>query len=193
MSLTGHQIELATVQNCFANYYKHVEEFIKWCEHLKAGGTVVKSRRKLHRALYPHARNGDFALSKEFLSEFDRFLSDYSQHFYEYSQGNHASFLVRRHIRAFAEKYWLTLPDEGGEGYFEYATSAGRVIFPPTGLKGLVEESLSLIKSVDELLSFDPDYVSNEVVVAAERFNTAALPRDPDKAEPFTLYSEYGG
>jgi hypothetical protein len=186
MTLTNRQIELASGQNLFANYYKHVEEFMKWCDHLKGVGSV-RSKRKLHRVLFPNAREGDFELSKAFLERFDLFLNVFSDNFNSYSRNRWASFHVERHIREFAEEHWLELP-QVSEADLVFDTEFGKVRFPPSGLRGFIKERLDFIKAVDELLSFYPEYISSDIVKLAARFNVDAVPEDPQLSEPFTLF-----
>lgn len=61
---TRAQIIASSDQNNFANYYRHVEEFTKYVN----GENAITSRlpvvrpRKLHKYLFPHAREGDFRI-----------------------------------------------------------------------------------------------------------------------------------
>ncbi len=59
---TTEQIRITNSQNLFSNYYKHIEEFEKYIEIMVIGDLVrVFDIRRLHRALYPNAKSGDYS------------------------------------------------------------------------------------------------------------------------------------
>lgn len=59
-------MRLTRVQNDFANYYKHLEEFAKFIEPIASEFGVTFSARKLHKRLYPEAKQGNLGMSSEF-------------------------------------------------------------------------------------------------------------------------------
>lgn len=61
---TKEQIRVTNAQNVFSNYYKHIEEFIKYLD-----GRVVKDidLRFVHNKIFPKAAEGDYSLDDRFL------------------------------------------------------------------------------------------------------------------------------
>lgn len=61
---TKEQIRVTGVQNNFANFYKHMEEFDKYNESLERDKyNFFEKGRLLHNIIYPNARDGDYAIS----------------------------------------------------------------------------------------------------------------------------------
>jgi hypothetical protein len=57
---TREQIRIGSEQNIFSNYYKHLEEFVKHCEHIsKDHAYTVANKYKLHHSLFPRAKEID--------------------------------------------------------------------------------------------------------------------------------------
>ena len=178
MELTAKQIELTTGQNLFANYYKHIEEFSKWCEHIKGFGEV-KSRRKLHKKLFPNARSGDFAIPGDITFELNEFGSRVIQLLREAQNENSLKPLIkiRQVTFEFARTLWLSVPSfEHGQPYIQ--DYLGKVFFPEDGPKGYVRGHMDFIKAVDELFSFDPAYHSSPVIAALSNLSVAFVPVD---------------
>jgi hypothetical protein len=63
---TKEQIRITGVQNNFANYYKHLEEFIKYLDKQKGCENIAGSRY-IHRMLYPNSQFGDYGLCEKLL------------------------------------------------------------------------------------------------------------------------------
>jgi hypothetical protein len=64
-------IELSRSQNNFANYYKHLEEFCKYCESVEqrhASWEVRIEARRLHAVMFTGARGGNFEISRTWLN-----------------------------------------------------------------------------------------------------------------------------
>ncbi|ENP8434457.1 hypothetical protein ACEI31_000006 [Vibrio parahaemolyticus] len=68
---TLEQIRLTSEQNNFSNYYKHIEEFEKYCDTHKSIALKEASRRKLHRIMFPDARDGYFFVNNELTKELE--------------------------------------------------------------------------------------------------------------------------
>lgn len=99
ISLTNNQINLTVEQNIFANHYKHLEEFEKYCTSIweresdecnemklkfEKNSTLMevygvmrplidqKYLRGAYTYIYPNSKKGDFRLSENFIEEIDR-------------------------------------------------------------------------------------------------------------------------
>jgi hypothetical protein len=64
---TKEQIRITGIQNNFANYYKHLEEFVKYVDKQKNCENISGSRY-IHRMLYPNSQFGDYGLCEDLLS-----------------------------------------------------------------------------------------------------------------------------
>ncbi|EMC8461176.1 hypothetical protein [Vibrio alginolyticus] len=67
------QLKMTESQNVFSNYYKHLEEFEKYCkEHCSE--SVYKNRRSLYQLAFPNTRQADYSANKELLDAFNESL-----------------------------------------------------------------------------------------------------------------------
>jgi hypothetical protein len=73
---TVTQIELTRGQNNFANYYKHLEEFGKYCAEIKDPLLVI-SPRNLYHIIFPDSREGEYRASNEATSQFSTFIDNF--------------------------------------------------------------------------------------------------------------------
>lgn len=64
-----HSMQLAREQNNFTNYYKHLEEFLKYLQQFELLGNFSVKERRLHALLFPDLKRGSLSLNEDFLSE----------------------------------------------------------------------------------------------------------------------------
>ncbi|RZK61945.1 MAG: hypothetical protein EOO85_32820, partial [Pedobacter sp.] len=65
IGLTSNQLEMVTVNNGFANYYKHVEAFEEYVsEHGKGSQLEIAWPRKFHRRAFPGAKKSDYTVGE---------------------------------------------------------------------------------------------------------------------------------
>lgn len=72
---TKEQIRVTNSQNVFSNYYKHLEEFIKYAQPIAGNKTDV---RFLHHRLFPDASTGNYSVNPNLLnllSELDKVVA----------------------------------------------------------------------------------------------------------------------
>ncbi|WP_415775376.1 hypothetical protein ACMYQ1_19020 [Shewanella oncorhynchi] len=73
---TRLQIKLSDGQNLFANYFKHIEEFVKHIEKFEHKDERSKcDARRLHYKLYPNAVSGDYDISDEMAIKINELIS----------------------------------------------------------------------------------------------------------------------
>ncbi|ELV8587877.1 hypothetical protein ACWOVX_000954 [Vibrio vulnificus] len=70
---TKEQIRVSNYQNVFQNYYKHLDEFIKYSD--AQNHELVCSPRHIHRLLFPDAASGKFELDQRFIEKVEERLS----------------------------------------------------------------------------------------------------------------------
>jgi len=61
---TKEQIRVTAVQNDFANYYKHLEEFVKYVDKQECTDNT-SGARYIHKMLYPNAQLGSYDFCKD--------------------------------------------------------------------------------------------------------------------------------
>lgn len=87
---TRASMAISRSQNNFSNYYKHLEEFQRYCDTL-IGISFVEldklEKRKLHHRLYPDAKGGDLTVDVNVLKDFQGALKDFLILMSEASQG----------------------------------------------------------------------------------------------------------
>lgn len=69
---TKEQIRVSNNQNLFQNYYKHLEEFIKYSE--AQNNKALQSPRHIHRLLFPNVSSGKYELDHGFIEKVETAL-----------------------------------------------------------------------------------------------------------------------
>ncbi|MBY4646923.1 hypothetical protein [Vibrio alginolyticus] len=75
---TKRQLELASVQNNFANHYKYQEEFIKYCD-LVCKISSREAATHAYNILFPESIKGKLTINNDLLGEIDELLIEYAQ------------------------------------------------------------------------------------------------------------------
>ncbi|MDV6251655.1 hypothetical protein [Vibrio sp. EA2] len=158
---TKRQIEEARVQNDFSNYYKHREEFFKYVDGInKNGHFITSSMTTFHQTLYPDSRNRNFSVSRKQIRRLDRYINLFVRSVpLLFDQDKHESALYNLNevkamiLKRFHLRYETAL---------QVHTSLGEN--DPWGdgssleLHNFISEFVDIIRSVDTLFKFDPDY-----------------------------------
>lgn len=158
---TDRQIQIATDQGRFSNYYKHLEEFLKYCDvHFTSAGFAVAAPRKLHAAMYPNARQGDLHVSPVFLRTLDNDISDLHSLLKLLGTPEQRAkimhkisvdleeLLVRYNIKRVKSTSGSEIQDNN------------LTVFVPGGyLSSFIIYQLEIIQTIDEVLAFDAAYV----------------------------------
>jgi hypothetical protein len=85
---TATQIALTKSQNDFANFYKHIEEFEKYCLKITDENFSVKSTRDLYRKIYPDSRSGYFSTSPQIVANLQNLVDDFLIHLHNIAERN---------------------------------------------------------------------------------------------------------
>ncbi|EPM6343851.1 hypothetical protein ACTN1H_004077 [Vibrio parahaemolyticus] len=73
MKQTRMQLKMTASQNEFSNYYKHLEEFEKYCrEHCDKN--VYQHRRSLYQLSFPNSRESHYSANKELVESVDHLI-----------------------------------------------------------------------------------------------------------------------
>ncbi|ELO1812190.1 hypothetical protein QXB70_001884 [Vibrio fluvialis] len=84
---TKKQIEVTNKQNCFSNYYKHLEEFEKYFKKYEGVDEYMATldSRHMHGLIFPGSLTGDLTLSDNYLNVFDFIFDTLEKLSYSYS------------------------------------------------------------------------------------------------------------
>lgn len=174
---TDKQIKLTSDQNNFANYYKHIEVFEKFCKDRfeTPEKFVFKNMRALHNFLFPNARNGDFKADPNVVNAFNKAAIDYfsaaeglknsetkdKSIFDLFKNDEHLELLfgISRTTQAEGPKFKYT------EYFHEYT-----FIIPVGTYTGFLQFLHEPFYTIDELLKFDTTYNTPHDVSIATQF-----------------------
>lgn len=160
---TDRQIQIASDQSKFSNYYKHLEEFIKYCDlHFKNKPFGVASPRKLHAAMYPAARQGDLNIDKKFLANLDNDISElYSLVSLLAAPEGRAPviFRVNSYSEELLSRYFIQRIATSSGTQIEYNGKTAAV--PGRFLSAYIIYQIQIIQTIDEALAFDAMYISS--------------------------------
>lgn len=163
---TDRQIKIASEQGAFSNYYKHLEEFVKYCEaHFKNKSFAVIAPRKLHALMYPRARQGDLNIDKNFLRTFDIDIDDLRSLLallLEVQGRYEILHKISADTEELLEKY--KIHRSSSSSGMQISVNGASVYVPGKHLSSFVLYHLQIIQTIDEALEFDANYVASSSV-----------------------------
>ncbi|VXC71361.1 hypothetical protein [Massilia sp. 9I] len=162
---TDLQINIAQGQNIFSNYFKHFEEFENRYQKKEGvfDAAYVKDTHKAHRNIFPAARRGDLSVGKDFL----HFFTERTRVFLQLCKG-YGSFDSWE-----ATSYSITLLISELKRHFhierrligsEVTSSGYNFVLPGGSVVSSLIYYQEIFAYMDEILSFDPDYVTPQEV-----------------------------
>ena len=174
---TDRQIGLSSDQNNFSNYYKHIEEFEKFCDsHLKDLAVTVTSHRKLHAAIYPRARDGELIFDSEFRRNFDTSVDVFISACDNFATGDRREFaaqFIGHHHDRLLTLYHLSRGSQSGstwnadgEPFFVFGDS----------MKAFILHHINLFGALDEILKFDGKYATAEPLLQLRAISIDKIP-----------------
>lgn len=162
---TDQQISLTRSQNNFSNYFKHIEEFEKYCEsHLSEPKN--KKAREIHARIFPNARDGDYKVSLNILVELIGKVSDLHSNLTtivekipNYRAENFVKILESREI--LTKTFTVKSPPLSSRPF----NFNGSQYYIPNGtIEGLYLSAAHVVSNIDVMLHFDPQYLTPSVV-----------------------------
>lgn len=144
---TKEQISVTAEQNKFANYYKHIEEFVRYCSSLKKLDSF--KARYIHKNIFPEADDGEYHVAPDLLNVIivanelpNKLMNNFpSEPEQEMSDKEYNEYINTLSI--------LTLYLDSDESYF-HPTEKFDDLYVYT--KGYVNRSVNLIESYKEVL-----------------------------------------
>ncbi|HBC3447657.1 TPA: hypothetical protein KDY51_001516 [Vibrio parahaemolyticus] len=161
---TKKQIEEASVQNDFANYYKHKEEFLKYVDSIDESKYFVASKMtRMHGWLFPASRCRDFKVNPDSVHRLDSHISlfagylsvlvDESAHKDACDRMNNLNDMIQAdfglkfsYINTIKSSFIDQQPWYNGTSSFH----------------SFLAQFVKMFECIDILFQFDPDYKSSE-------------------------------
>jgi hypothetical protein len=174
---TVAQVEITKSQNNFANYYKHIEEFEKFCTKIKPDDIEYSTTRDLYRILFIGSRTGDFLLSKEASEKFTSTMLTFIKHVFEL--GSDDLEIYQEGVIQLMELHKKVLNTYSLVQTIESETSAvahlngKEVVMFDTSYAIVLSAFRSLFRLIDKVLHFDIEYESPKVLDIIDKMDLA--------------------
>lgn len=176
---TKEQIRVANEQNSFSNYYKHIEEFEKYLDKIWNGKLHTSSPRRLHKALFPKARYGDFSIPESVWERYNYMVTRFveqSADLISSSKSDKNRILVEMQItlREFADSLYLV--SYSGTSGNSVSHHGEQVLIQDGDIKLFLAQIQKIANIVDEACSFELGYEPNEVLQKVLSIDFSSLP-----------------
>lgn len=172
---TQKQIKITTENNAFSNYFKHSEEFEK---HIKPRtleiGITSKNPRKLHRILFPDAKQGVFHISKPTLEKIDADLEIILQASNAFSDSKimeRGTKFLYSIMSSLPTKYNFDNPTINKDIAQEFGTNSANQM--------IIQAINNFARSIIAALEFDEKSVPTDLLRALSEFNYNTLRHTP--------------
>lgn len=176
INLSNAQMKLTENQNIFSNFYKHIEEFSKYCEDHGSNQRYL-APRYLYSQIFDKSFLGDYSISEKFLSDFSKFIEEVlveAENLKTHIAFSDSLELITVKKTKFAQKLKLVDSNKNQSGTsFHYAGKP--YILPGGNAQTTIEVLVYIIESVDTALRFEPKYVSSREVEAIKGMNTGFI------------------
>ncbi|MCA2465994.1 MULTISPECIES: hypothetical protein [Vibrio] len=158
---TKKQIEEARVQNDFANYYKHKEEFLKHVEDIAEGYYFIPAQRvRIHHWFFPNSRHQKFQINPECTHSLDSYISAFAGYIsvlVEESSYQGALNSLENLHKEIETKFSMKSTYNG-----DFKCSLSRNTGWDSDFSDYVKQFVDVFKRIDTLFQFDQDYEPSE-------------------------------
>lgn len=195
IDLTNAQIALTKAQNNFSNYYKHIEEFEKYCKDHSEKEKYSIHARKLHRIIFSKSNSStaSFKLNEEFISRIDSFIDQITSLSAAFNLNDFGArwdnaVTIDIAIVDFIKESFI-YKQKADQSGVQISDKQGRImILPSESWNTYFGDFISIIRIIDTALNFDLDYESSATVRRALSIDLSSIPRR-DYKERFSLNS----
>ncbi|WP_067522937.1 hypothetical protein [Endozoicomonas ascidiicola] len=188
---TKEQMRLASQQNDFSNYFKHLEEFEKYCTHIfNVKSARLKSPRKYHDLAFPLSKNGIFIASKNFTEQADKFIEEFIDISDKLKEGeveerNQTLADLQRVLSNYSEFYQVTSYGSGGGSRINIGENG--ITIPDGNIKNFLYQIHTITTVINNSLSFDTAYTPSDTFKMILSLKLSVIP--DWKIESKTRYS----
>ncbi len=189
---TKEQMRIANAQNVFTNYYRHLEEFEKYCKATSSTNrqAQVAKPRRLHKFIFPNAEQGDLEVSEIFSHSVDDRLSEIINAAHGLNSKNESEwknciFDMVGLVRNFSSEHYIDIALEQGTAI---KSDVGTVIVPNGSVRTFIGLTKSAFQVVKDACLFDANYQPSELLESFTSFDISNLPVSKvSQFEPFNL------
>lgn len=158
---TKKQIEEASVQNDFANYYKHKEEFLSYVNDIpESQFFVISKMTRMHGKLFPGSRARDFQVNEECVLTLDSYIGLFAKYLSELvDESSYQSALENLEgLHNSIRNYFGLKSNYIGKIMGPVREQQGFGGVPDLKLNVYLNQFLNMFEHVDILFQFTPDY-----------------------------------
>lgn len=163
---TKEQMRLAQAQNNFANHYKHVEEFVKYCELCKTERLKTQDPRQLYQLIFPKSHGGDFHVDAKFIASIDgvvyKFLKEPDFSFCSDVDWRKVLFNWNMAKKSLLKDLFIS--DRGGGEGGSVLWDGFSIHVLNQDIRFFIDDIFSVLRFVDQILKFDFEYISTPVL-----------------------------
>ena len=195
---TKEQIRLTIDNANFSNYYKHTEEFEVFVEkHTVKDSLKIEYPRKLHKIIFPHAKQGDYRVPAEINKHIDACLIKIleatngtgSRANNEWQQ---ALLLMRDPLKKFARHYHVSMPSQSGKSI---SFGPDNIFVPEGKIRSLFKQIEQITTTLRDALLFDENYTPSKLMQQIIDYDYNQIPEndvsDLSKYQVFSFGAEF--
>lgn len=180
-------MSLASTNNNFSNYFKHLEEFETYLDkHQNLNYGKVQYSRKMHRVVFPKSKQGIYEVSYDLLKDIDNRIMKFIDLTDGLKDSNNENWKktaldMKNCLDALADKLFVVgyNIDSGAQISIE-----GRVmIIPHSGMGGYMIALRNVAMVIRDALLFDENYKPSYILNKAINCNYSDLPQLPPNSE----------
>jgi hypothetical protein len=193
---TGTQIALTQSQNNFANYYKHIEEFDKYCAKISSEKVSVHSTREAHRKLFPNSRGGEYEVSNDASTILDDSISSFLIEIFNFQDSAEFPPALKRalQLRQDLLKNFSVQQSVGNTSSEFKIDNVNYKIFD-TSYANFISAYVELFTFIDKVLSFDVNHKPPANMLFLKNVDVAGYRGrriNPYKPEPLEFAEIFG-
>lgn len=170
---TKEQIRITGLQNYFSNYYKHLEEFVKYADNASIGHDI--DFRYVHKKLYPNSQSGNYSICPilmDLLNEvqkipcylYDKYPSDVSMDCLDDDYKSYVELLNKIAIYL-DERPGKYAPERDLFGSYNSTYLVKSM--------GLLDKTIEICKLIEKLCSFSMDFESRTKKLVSSQFQVS--------------------
>ncbi len=185
---TKEQIRVTNSQNVFSNYYKHIEEFVKYSN---GRGDRDVDLRYAHSNIYPYASEGNYEINMiliEKLINLDKIPSDIISHKPTSVDEPPNDELMSMYYGLIHDIYYLIFRDRNEFGhhitYYRDENYGDSYLYH---YKSLIDHARNLIEIIEDYCKFSVDFISQNKVLTSQCLNMDEVYIYKKKSEARTL------
>lgn len=179
---TKEQLRLTQEQNNFSNYYKHIEEFEKYCEGHKSEIPEINKPRQTYVKIFKESKNGIFSISQDSIQEVTKTVIAIAQHGVglnskDLAVWGAALFAIEEEIETLAYAFKSYISKSDPRNTVHYA-DGGAVSISGEGISTNFRQFFKLFKAIDLIFKFEPSYQTSKELSSLLHADLTTMPEN---------------